>query len=51
MSPSCEGCEDTCEQCCDHEFDASEGFMCINCGKDGLEEMFAAAEVACEGDR
>lgn len=34
---------DICESCCDHEFDASEGFTCINCGKDGYEEVAAAA--------
>lgn len=26
-------CEETdCQECCDHEWDSSEGFMCINCG-------------------
>ena len=25
----------TCQDCCEHEFDPSEGFMCINCGLQG----------------
>ena len=29
----------SCENCCEHEFDASEGFHCLNCGKDGSEEV------------
>lgn len=27
---------ETCQDCCCHEFDPSEGFMCINCNKEGL---------------
>lgn len=33
------GCPDdglVCESCCDHEFDSSEGFMCLECGAEGL---------------
>ena len=32
-----------CDKCCDHEFDPSEGFTCLNCGKDGAEEVLSAA--------
>lgn len=28
---------------CQHEFDSSEGFHCLNCGKDGTEEVLSAA--------
>lgn len=26
----------TCEACCCHEFDSSEGGMCLNCGKEPI---------------
>lgn len=47
---TCENCYDTgivnitvngikdtefCQECCEHEFDSSEGFMCIDCGFQG----------------
>lgn len=31
--------EDTCE----HDFDPDEGFHCMNCGKDGTEEVMSRA--------
>lgn len=46
----CSFCEDKqelngepCEECCDHEFDPDEGFCCLNCGKDGTEDVMSAA--------
>lgn len=33
----CEKCGDSsvaCDECCDHEWDDSEGGMCINCGRE-----------------
>lgn len=39
--PDCEECQDAgeingegCKECCSHEFDSSEGGMCLNCGRD-----------------
>lgn len=32
-----------CQACCDHEFDPDEGFMCLNCGKEGAETVMADA--------
>lgn len=32
-----------CTQCCEHEYDPDEGFMCLNCGKEGVEEVMARA--------
>lgn len=32
-----------CTECCDHEYDADEGFMCLGCGKDGTEHVMARA--------
>jgi hypothetical protein len=26
--------EDECPNCCQHEWDSSEGFMCLNCGSE-----------------
>lgn len=26
--------EDTCKECCDHEWDPDEGFMCLNCNSE-----------------
>jgi len=47
---SCESCgkeisrfSSSCRECCEHEFDASEGYTCLNCGMDGAEEMLARA--------
>lgn len=34
---------EVCEECCEHEFDPSEGFTCLNCGKDGAEDAMANA--------
>lgn len=34
---------DYCQECCEHEFDPDEGFMCLNCGKDGYEDVMARA--------
>lgn len=36
---NCDECKDgelteECQQCCDHEWDADEGGMCINCGRE-----------------
>lgn len=28
---------------CEHEFDPDEGFMCLYCGKEGLEEAMSDA--------
>lgn len=31
-----EPCEKSdCQECCEHEFDWDEGYMCLNCGKQG----------------
>lgn len=34
---------EVCEQCCEHDFDSSEGYHCLSCGKDGTEEVMSAA--------
>ena len=39
----CEPSFEVCEECCEHEFDADEGFHCLSCGKNGYEEMMAMA--------
>jgi hypothetical protein len=39
--PGCDG--ETCQACCDHEYDPDEGYMCLNCGKDGLEDVMTRA--------
>lgn len=45
-------CEDeSCQECCEHEFDSEEGYMCLNCGKDGMESVMVAAHERCEGER
>jgi len=32
----CGGCEsESCQDCCPHEFDMDEGYMCLGCGKQG----------------
>lgn len=36
-------CYDVCEECCEHEYDSSEGYMCLNCGADGAEHVMARA--------
>lgn len=38
------------KQCADGEcdFDADEGYHCLNCGKDGSEEMMARAEAEAD---
>ncbi len=41
---------DACEECCDHDFDPSEGFTCLTCGKDGTEDMVCAAHDFAERD-
>lgn len=50
MKNQCQNCAveivrgyDNCESCCDHYFDADEGFMCLECGKDGTEEIMSRA--------
>lgn len=32
------------QEVCEHEFDSSEGNLCLNCGKDGTEDLIARAE-------
>lgn len=35
---SCETCfdlDETCQECCEHDYDTSEGYTCLNCGKEG----------------
>jgi anaerobic ribonucleoside-triphosphate reductase len=40
---SCDNPE--CEDCCEHNFDSSEGYTCINCGKQGdIGALIDAAE-------
>lgn len=46
----CDGEDDCgqsdCQKCCGnngHEFDPDEGYTCLNCGKDGAEEVLSAA--------
>jgi len=34
---------DVCTDCCDHEPDADEGFMCLHCGKECAEDVMSAA--------
>ncbi len=31
------------EEDCEHDFDPDEGFHCLNCGKDGSEEVMSRA--------
>lgn len=45
-NPECD--EETCQSCCDHDYDPSEGYACLNCGKDGAEEMACFAEAAAD---
>lgn len=30
-----------CWDCCEHTFDPDEGYMCLDCGKSGAEEVLA----------
>lgn len=44
----CEDCGEKyehygCENCCNHDFDPDEGYICLNCGKDGAEEVSSRA--------
>ncbi len=44
----CEECGDecagvVCETCCEHEYDADEGFMCVHCNKEGIEDVMCRA--------
>lgn len=44
----CEECgesyyEHGCQECCDHEPDADEGFHCLLCGKDCSESVMSRA--------
>lgn len=53
LTPKCDGSEDcgdyTCQECCPHgEHDHG---ICLDCGKDRLDELVCAAEYAFEGDR
>ena len=45
-NPECD--EESCTVCCDHEYDPSEGYTCLNCGKDGAEAMACFAEAAAD---
>jgi hypothetical protein len=38
------GCRwsDNCQECCEHEYDSSEGYHCLNCRKDGSEDVASA---------
>lgn len=40
-NPDCD--EETCQSCCDHEYDPDEGYMCLNCGTDGSEVVQSVA--------
>lgn len=42
---------DVCEDCCDHEYDADEGFICLNCGREGAEDVMAQAYDAAKARR
>ena len=48
----CEGCElETCQDCCQHQFDADEGYICLGCGlQQDIGELIDAAEYSM-GDR
>lgn len=35
--------QDSCEECCEHAFDPDEGYHCLNCSKDGSEEVLSSA--------
>ena len=37
------GAGEACQACCEHEYDPDEGFMCLNCGKDGTEHVLSRA--------
>ncbi len=53
---ACEACEGpigatakecgshVCADCCEHEHDPDEGFMCLNCGNDGSDYIAAMAD-------
>lgn len=48
IAQACENCGDIswneiCQECCDHEHDPDEGFMCLNCGHEGAEDVMASA--------
>lgn len=43
--------EESCQECCPHEFDSEEGNMCLNCGLDGTESVMNAAHELAEGER
>ena len=32
-----------CQECCDHDFDPDEGYMCLNCNAEGAADYFADA--------
>jgi hypothetical protein len=40
-----------CQECCDHEFDSGEGYMCLNCDKEGLEDVMCAAYDRAKASR
>jgi hypothetical protein len=42
---------DYCQECCEHEFDPDEGFMCLDCGKDGAEDVMSAAYDKAKDER
>lgn len=31
----CNVSDDVCEECCEHQFDMDEGYMCLECGAQG----------------
>lgn len=56
----CLKCKDTtwvngkgCRDCCEHEFDPDEGYMCLHCGEAGVERLADQADwlYDCERDR
>jgi hypothetical protein len=43
--------EASCTECCEHEFDSSEGYTCLNCGTDGTDTLACIAEDTYGRDR
>lgn len=36
LTDECQNClGKSCRECCQHEYDWDEGFMCLNCGEQG----------------
>ena len=40
--------EENCGKAGGHEYDSDSGYMCINCDKDGTEDLIDAAEARME---